>query len=138
METQKQAPWDLQVVALLFFLSGVLAVLEIWLSLMRGNISINFGVLGIFIGWGLLRFRRGWRTCALFFIWLALILLPLFGFFVLAGARPLDLKILGQRMGYASPMFGLAFTGVLFLFALWQYRVLTRPGVAQLFDDHAA
>jgi hypothetical protein len=138
METQKQAPAALKVVAVLFIISGVLAVLEILVSLTRNHINFNFGVLGIFIGLGLLRFRRGWRTCALVFIWLMLIFIPVFGIMVLAGTRPIHLKLFGQQMGYASATFAFFVATVLFALAVWQYRVLTRPDVVQLFEDNAA
>ena len=128
----------LKVVAVLFIVSGVFAVLEIWLSLTHNQLNLNFGVLGIFIGLGLLRFRRGWRTCALVFIWLALIIIPVFGFMVIGGARPIHLKLFGQQMGYASPIFAFFVATVLFALAAWQYRVLTRPDVVQLFDDNVA
>jgi hypothetical protein len=62
MEGQKQAPLALKVVAAFFILSGVLAALEILISLTHQIINFNFGALGIFVGLGLLRFRCGWRT----------------------------------------------------------------------------
>ena len=138
METHKQAPLALRVVAVLFIISGVLAVLEVLVSLTRNRVSLNSGILGIFIGMGLLRFQRGWRTCALVSTWFALIFIPVFGFMVLGGARPIHLKLFGQKVGIASPASALSFSVVLFALVVWQYRVLTRPDVVRLFDDTAA
>jgi hypothetical protein len=140
METQKQTPVALKVVAVLFISSGVWTVLEILVSLARNTINFNLGVLGIFIGLGLLRFRRGWRTCALVYIWLAFILIAVFSLMVLGGGHPepFYLKLFGQNIGYASPTFALFVAAVLFALVVWQYRVLTRPDVVKLFDDNAA
>ena len=88
MKTPKQAPLAFKIVAALFIVSGIYAALEVLVSLANSRIYLNFGVLGIFIGLGLLRFRRGWRTCALVFTWIALVLLPVFALLVLGGAPP--------------------------------------------------
>ena len=51
----QQIPTSLKVVAALFILSGVSSVIDIFVSMAYGNINFNFGVLGLFIGFGLLR-----------------------------------------------------------------------------------
>ena len=137
MKTVRQAPLALKIVAALFIVSGIVAALEVLVSLARHRLSLNFGVLGIFIGLGLLRFRRGWRTCALVLTWLGLIIAPVFAVLVLAGARPIHIKILGQQIGHAHRAEAFFIAAGVFALALWQYRVLTRPDVVQLFDDHA-
>ena len=137
MKTVRQAPLALKIVAALFIISGIVAALEVLVSLARHRLSLNFGVLGIFIGLGLLRFRRGWRTCALVLTWLGLIFAPVFAVLVLAGARPIHIKILGQQIGHARRAEAFFIAAGVFALALWQYRVLTRPDVVRLFDDHA-
>jgi hypothetical protein len=101
MKTVRQAPLALKIVPALFIVSGIVAALEVLVSLARHRLSLNFGVLGIFIGLGLLRFGRCWRTCAPVLTWLGLILAPVFAVLVLAGARPIHIKILGQQIGNA-------------------------------------
>ena len=77
MYEKSHIPVSLKVVAVLFILGGIHSVIEVVLDLMQSKININFGVLGLFIGPGLLALRRGWRTCALVFTWIALIFLPI-------------------------------------------------------------
>lgn len=130
---RKSLPISLVIVAVLFFIGGAFAVIEVMTSLMHGRININFGVLGLFIGPGLLRLRRGWRTCALVFIWIALIGVPIVALLFLAAEGPLDFRVFGQKVGHASKTAGLIMVGLSFVVALWKYRVLTRRDVRRLF-----
>ena len=133
MDDDRQIPAPLKVVAILFIVGGILSVIEVLVSFVHGHININFGVLGLFIGPGLLALRRGWRTCALVFLWIAMIGVPLFTVLMLGHSGPLDFKVFGQKVGYVSKEFGLIIAIVAFGLALWQYRVLTRPDVRRLF-----
>jgi len=133
MEEKKSIPVSLTVVALLFILGGISAVIEIVVSLMHNHLNINFGVLGLFIGPGLLRLSRGWRTCALVFTWIALIGVPIIALLFIAARGPLDFKIFGQVVGQTSKALGLLVAGVVFIIAVWQYWVLTRSDVKELF-----
>jgi hypothetical protein len=131
---RENLPASLIVVAVLFIIGGACSVIEVLVSLMHNHIDINFGVLGLFIGPGLLRLSRGWRTCALVFIWIALIGLPLIALLFLVAPGPLDFNVFGQKVGHAPKTFGLIIAGVVFAVALWEYHVLTRPDVRRLFD----
>ena len=126
-------PASLVVVAVLFIIGGVSSVIEVLLSLMNGHININFGVLGLFIGPGLLRLRRGWRTCALVFIWLGLIFAPIVALLVLTTNGQANFNVFGQRVGGIPDVLALAIVAVVFAIVLWEYRVLTRPDVRELF-----
>ncbi|MEM7681529.1 MAG: hypothetical protein AAF288_06210 [Planctomycetota bacterium] len=126
-------PTSLIAVAVLFIVGGVFSVLEVLVSLANSRININFGVLGLFIGPGLLRLSRGWRTCALVFIWITLIAVPLFALLLIAVDGPLDYNVFGQKFGHASKAWGLVIVAIVFAIALWEYRVLTRPDVRRLF-----
>ena len=77
MDSYQPAPASLKIVAALFIFGGICSAIEVIVSLMYGHININFGVLGLFIGPGLLRFSSGWRTCALVFLWIGFILTPI-------------------------------------------------------------
>ena len=46
---------------------------------------------------------------------------------------PLDFNVFGQKVGHVLKEFGLAIAAVVFLLALWQYRVLTRHKIRELF-----
>jgi len=63
-----EIPLSLKVVAVLFIISGIFSVIEVVVDLMHSHINIHFGVLCLFVGPGLLRLRRGWRTCGLVFL----------------------------------------------------------------------
>ena len=136
MEGKKSVPMSLKIVAALFVLGGIGAVIEmVVVALMHSHQIVNVGILWLFIGAGLFRLRRGWRTCALVVTWLALIAMPLIMVLVLVMAhKPLDVKMFGQVVGQASKGWGVLIAGVIFLVALWQYRVLTRPDVKELFQ----
>ena len=127
------SPLSLKFVAWLFILGGVSTALEIFLDLLRARLNVNFGVLGIFIGLGLLRHRPGWRTLGLVFLWLAMIGMPIVLGILLSSSRPTELKFFGRKFDEVSP--GLAVLGGLLFFALaiWEYRVLTRPRIRALF-----
>ena len=96
------------------------------------SINMNLGVLGLWIGPGLLRYNRTWRTWALVFVWFGLIGLPVFCLLAL-GRGALDLKFFGVPVGQVPAALGLAMVVPLFLLNLWEYRVLTRPEIKRLF-----
>ena len=112
---------------------GIFALVDVIMSLLLNRISINFGVLGLFIGPGLLALRPGWRSCAIVIFWISMIGLPIVAFFMLGHYGPLELKVFGQKVGYASKSFGLALVILFFFLTVWQYRVLTDPGIRRLF-----
>lgn len=65
MDENRRIPVSLVVVAALFIFTGICAVIEVVVLLMQRHLSIHFGVLGLFIGPGLLGLRRGWLdVCA--------------------------------------------------------------------------
>jgi len=133
MGENRRIPVSLTVVAVLFILGGIHAVIEVLVSLAHGEININFGVLGLFIGPGLLALRRGWRTCALVFLWIAMIGIPIVAILMLGHPGPLDFNVFGQKVGHAAKELGLVIAVMLFLLSFWQYRVLTRRDVRLLF-----
>jgi hypothetical protein len=131
MET-KDNPTSLRVVAGLFVFSGVCAVIEILVSLMHSNINLNLGVLCLWIGPGLLRHNRTWRTWALVFLWLGLIGMPVFCLLAL-GRGTLDIKLFGAPVGQVPAALGIAMAIPVFLLVLWEYRVLIRSDIRRLF-----
>jgi hypothetical protein len=134
MNKGQHIPVSLKVVAILFILGGIYAVIDIIVAIAYSRIGINFNVLGLFIGPGLLALRPGWRKCALFFIWFAIIVIPIIGLLSITVRGPLDLKIFGQVIGHTTKSFGLLIVGIIFAVALWQYHVLTRPDIKDLFQ----
>lgn len=129
----KALPLSLKIVAYLSILGGIFAVIQVISDLMESHININFGVLGIPIGIGLLKLRLGWRTCALVSTWIGLIGFPIFILLVLNYSGPVDLRIFGQNVGQTSKWAGVISGVTAFFFCLWQYMVLTRKDVKILF-----
>ena len=133
MYEKKHIPISLKIVAILFILGGIHSVIEVVLDALNSKVNINFGILGLFIGFGLLALRPGWRKCALVFIWIALIAVPILTIFMFMHSGPLDFNIFGQKVGYATKEFGLVVAISIFLLELWQYHVLNRSDIRMLF-----
>lgn len=125
-------PTALTVVAWIFIISGILAGVGMIIDLFQGRFTISLGVLGIFIGRGLLRWSRGWRTCALVFLWLGFILLPIIALMALSGVRA-NVTFFGVQKGTLPGAVMLIPCAAFFLLLLWQYRVLTRPDIRARF-----
>jgi len=129
----RQIPTALSVVSYLFLITGILAVIEIIVSATRGAIHPNFLFLGLWIFGGLRRYSRGWRTCALVFIWISLIFLAvIIGVILFVGGalwqRPSDHNVVELPL-----VWSLMIVVPFFVLTLWQYRVLTRPDIRSLF-----
>lgn len=133
MDTRGQIPVSLKVVAWLFIIGGVFAVIEIIISLMHQHININLTVLGLFIGPGLLGLRRGWRTCALVFVWIGLIGVPVVMIFMMISAGPFDFMFFGQKVGEVDKLTTFIFAAAILVLEVWIYHVLTRKDVRRLF-----
>lgn len=129
-------PRVLRVVAGLFVFSGVCAVIEVVVSLFHSHLNLNLGVLALWIGPGLLRHSRTWRTWALVVLWFGLIGLPFFCLFAL-GRSTIDFKFFGVPAGQIPAEIGLAFAIPMLLLIVWQYRVLTRPDIKALFERNS-
>lgn len=108
----------------LFFLSrGGSSVLDGWIIL--GCIAV--GAIGLFflcLSRGLRKCSRGWRTCTLVFIW--------WGF--IGTAISIGRYLVTHKMpGHATTTEFLLSCAFTFMVQLWQYRVLTRQDVKDLF-----
>lgn len=126
-------PTALRIVAVLFLISGWFAVVEVLVQLTQRNFSINLGVLGIPIYFGLMRLSGGWRICALAFIWLGM-LLALFAFIVgVVVEDPAEFAVWGVAVASVSSLWISVLSVALFVLCLWQYRALTRPEIRELF-----
>jgi len=133
MEREPEIPRDLKIVAYLCIIFGILVVIDVLFDLLQSHLNLNFGVLQIPIGFGLLRLRRGWRTCALVFLWIGMILVPVFCLGVVTMPGMPIYKFLGQPIGAGSKLPALILAIGLFILMVWEYRVLTRESVRRLF-----
>lgn len=123
----------LKAVAWVFIAFRILAAVGMVGDLFYGRFTLNFVVLGIWVGRGLLQLRCGWRTCGLVFIWIALIGIPLICVVALTTATPPKVTGFGVAHRTVSRWVVLLPGAVGFPLALWQYRVLTRPEIRNLF-----
>jgi hypothetical protein len=130
---QRPLPTSLVAVAVLFIICGVLSVLDILFSLFAHRIEFNFGVLGLFIGPGILRLSRGWRTCGLVMLWITLIGDSIIGVFVVGASSTGHITVYGAPVANIPKVLLFAFLAGVFALCLWEYRVLTRPDVRGLF-----
>ena len=129
----KDIPTSLIVVAWLFIIGGTHSLIEMLYSLTTNHININFSVINIFAGIGLLKLRSGWRTYSLVVTWLVLIISPLALLWLLAKASPLDLHLFGQKVDSISTSSVLIFYSIIYAIEIWKYRVLIRPDIKELF-----
>jgi len=134
-EDAGRLPLSLKIVAWLFIISGILATIDLFLDLWKGTLSINLGVLNLFIGLGLLQLLPVWRTCALIFTWFELIGFPLFALLVLTGSGVVTMRLFGERQvnDFVARLVLLIIAGAFFSLSIWQYLILTRPDVLRLF-----
>jgi hypothetical protein len=136
-QTDARLPLSIRVVAWVFVITGVSSLVNVVLQafVIRRGLPLNFHVLGIFIGRGLLLRREGWLQFAwgynalLLTIWAGVTILSV-GFYVcqLAGFVG-DTSVTWS----GHPAFVLlSFLGV-WAYLVWQQRVLSRPDVRDLF-----
>jgi hypothetical protein len=126
-------PKALRVVAVIHLVGGLMSVARIVVQLTQGTIGLDLGVLGIPIYFGLMRLSSGWRSCALVFIWLGILLTPIIFVIGLKSGLPGQLHIFGVPVGSISPIWISVASVLWFLLNLWQYRVLTRDDIKRLF-----
>jgi hypothetical protein len=128
-------PRALRIVAWLFLLGGINSALTIIACALNNRLQLDFGVLGIFVFFGLMHFSSGWRTCALVLIGLSFVLIPLIaiaGLFAPEG----HIDIFGQKIASIPPIFVSVISMAWMALALWEWRVLNRPDIVGLFHDH--
>ena len=132
-------PRALTIVAALFVVSGALALIGVATDLLiHSRLNMDFSVLNLWIGrWLLAREPRG-RRWALVVLRLSLVALPLAGLFTLLTTTTPEVRVFGFLVGRASPILSCAFVATVFAVQLWQYRILNRPDVRELFPDRPA
>jgi len=138
--SEHQIPVSLIILSYLFFLPGAVsfgfAILLLTLFVLLGGPTISgYTVLGCAFGFangifwlllsrGLRRGSRGWRTCALFFIW--------WGF--IATAYGIGQYLLTHKTpDHETATAFLLECAFALVWQAWQYRVLTRPDIRDLF-----
>ena len=132
-------PASLMIVAFLFIVSGIASVWEVSSALSHGRVNINFGILALFVGIGLLRFKRGWRTCALGIVWLSFLFAALALGKLIFSPESVTIGWIGSHSTAAQrPLMTWVLVIAMSLLVVWVYRVLTRRDVRRLFGIQAA
>jgi hypothetical protein len=133
MTNTRQIPTALSAVSYVFLILGILAFIGIVGSAIRGSFHLDFNILGFWIFAGLRRYSPGWRTCALVFIWVTMIVCAAGVIYGFVGHGPAFIKFFGKRYMDIPVISVSIFAAVFFALEFWMYRVLTRPSVRSLF-----
>ncbi len=129
-------PRALKVVAALFMVSGVLAVIGVAVDLLyHARVNFDFAVLNLWIGRWLLAHETRGRRWALIVIQLNLLILPLVGLLGLFTTASPELRVFGVLVGRVSPVVFSGFAAAVCALQLWKYRVLNRSDIRALFPE---
>ena len=123
----KKNPLSLIIVAFIFLLIGLAGLFKQIETFYNEGfvIAFNIGMLGIPVFWGLLKHYKGWRTLALFFIWIEMVS-PL----IVLGNIIFGWDI--QLLGISFPLVLVPYVAIS-LVGLWQYKVLTSKKIKAMF-----
>jgi len=133
----KIRPLSITILAWLFIIAGSFSIWDVVSGLWQHRLSLNFGVLFVFLGRGLLRLRPAalsWALAITVLGWVCLAVALIcvlcglgdvrFGPEIITGARRL-LIVIGGAVIYGA-------------FLTWVTRVVTRRDIVDLFHDHVA
>lgn len=132
MTTMRPLPRHLRTVAAVHILQGTGAVVEVFVRLYHNQYLFTLAVLGIPIGFGLLRGSRVSRTLALTFAWLGLVMVPV-AMVAGLGQGTATFGVFGIPLGEVPRAWMPVVGSSLFLLQLWIFRVLLRPDVRAWF-----
>lgn len=131
----KDRSLPLKIVAWLFIVAGIEAVVSIVGKLvLEGGIDLNIGLLGLWIGPGLLRRDPKYRTWALRVLALGLILEAIAAAIFTVQPAPYVVRSFGRQIGSVSSPVALAAILAIVALTLWQVAVLRAPSVRAQFD----
>ena len=133
VDIQQRPPLpDLRLVAYLYLLGGIAAIVHMVVAWLRGHPLLNFAVVFLPVGWGLLRLRRGWRRRAVVItVVMPLVGLAMSGYLYLISGRA-QVKWVGSGQG---TVVGIVIGVLLLAVVIWQLRVLTSARTKALFGD---
>lgn len=137
-------PWALTAVAAIFLVGGLTATWDFGSSGGlgsigggRGNLYLNFGILALPVGIGLLRRRPGWRTVALVFTGLNAVGVLAAAVASIVGVGQFTLRISGRdNVPLSESWHGSLALGFLAAVFGWMMYILLRPDTRKRFQDH--
>jgi hypothetical protein len=133
----KSAQQALSLVSYLFLAVGLLALSLMIRHTLQGAFHFNFGILGIGVFFGLRRYSRIWRYCALLFTWYGILTTSITLYICLSGEPPVTSPLFRNHHRLSiMPAAWLSIPLVMVLLVtLWQHRVLMHPAVRRLFHE---
>jgi len=136
--TAPRLPLSLCILAYLVVALGVITLAKIALGLFSEHLEIDLTILNIFAGFGLLRFRRGWRLFVLIEVWLAFVFAGGLAGVLLADGPSPRWEFLWRYGGIMPSAIGWIVVIAILAIAGWAYWVLARPETRALFLRAAA
>jgi hypothetical protein len=133
----KVRPLSLTIIAWLFIIVGMLSAWDVISGLWQHQLSLNLGVLFIFLGYGLLKLRpaaHSWALAMVVLGWILLAVAIICCFFGSGTVRIGHQEMTGGYRFLVLVCLGLIDGTVL----TWMTRVLTRRDVEELFQNDAA
>jgi len=125
----------LLVVSGLFFVEGIMAAADATVSLYFDTLTLNVGMLGLPIAYGLVKRRSGWRTVALIWNWIGIAGAALtFGLLLFTNEPIIYSRHQTVLFTISNPV-AEVLAGAALLIAFWRWRVLIRPSVRSLFGS---
>jgi hypothetical protein len=131
MRENTNPPLALKIVAYISILSGVESALSMVIALLGSKIKLDFGIIGIFVGLGLLRGSLKWRNWALIFVYFQIFVIFLFTIFSISQPHKIFFKVFGVKVGRMPLELALFFVLGLAAFIFWEYSVLKRKDVIE-------
>lgn len=130
-------PTSITVIGILFVIAGCLAAWEVVCDLFHDHVNLNFAVLMIPVGSGLLKGRASSRGWAKFWIgFFSLVVGLLLIFYPFSGDSYSITWFDEQLAGFPRHLIGVGFPVAFLLIAHWMWRRLSDPSSAHFFDDH--
>lgn len=131
-------PKSLLIVSWCFRVQGILAAVGIVSALAEPRISLDFNLLGLWIGPGLLRHEVRYRTWALRLLVLSIVLSAVALVVTLATTQTPYFHVFGRRFATAPRAVMLGAVAVGAAISVWQCVVLRRPSIRELFKHQEA
>jgi hypothetical protein len=124
MPSTTPIPTAVKIVAWLFIMLGVSSALEMVVGLMQWRITLQSGVLGIFVGRGVLRGVDGWRRLAFWLSAITTVWCIALAVWMLVRGEPVEVKVVGVLVGHVSGWIGAIQSVAFAALYLWTTTVL--------------
>ena len=126
-------PPSLRAVAYFTILVGIGTALTIIADLFHDRLNLNFAVLEIPAGFGLLRLSRGWRTFTLCMVCTGILAFAVLALLLLFSPGMTSITVNGASLPHWDRRLLMAASVLALGVQIWEYRVLTRPDIRRLF-----